>query len=151
MEGVPERSRDGGRISPIRGRVGLVLSLAAIGLSGLLPIRGSGLTALAAASGPSQPTLTIVGTGPGSMSLAWTASTDSRSPLTGYILTATPNDPNITFGPITWTYPPSYTASTVHGLVQTVSYTFSISGTDALGQGPAGTAVGSTPTADCCS
>lgn len=149
MGHVPEDGRGGDRIGPIRGRLGLVLSLAAIGLSALSPIRGSGLTALAAASGPSQPTLTVVGTGRNSVSLVWTASTDSRAPLTGYVLTDVSNPPDFTPA-TTWTFPASYTAYTVHGLAERASYTFSISGVDAVGQGPAGTAVVSIPPSPCC-
>jgi len=150
MQSVAERSRGGNRISLIRARLGLVLTLAAIGISGLSPIRATPLTAQAATSGPSQPTLTIVGTGPGSILLTWTASSDSRAPLTGYVLTDVSNPPDSLSPGTTWTFPTSYASYTVHGLVDGTTYTFSISGVDSIGQGPAGTAVGSTPTTYCC-
>lgn len=92
-----------------------------------------------AASPPSPPVVpaTVPGTpteltatrGPRSAALSWRAPVDNGSPITGYTITANP-------GGLTATVAGTRTRTTIKGLTNGTSYTFTVSATNTVGASP---------------
>ena len=91
-------------------------------------VQGSQPTAPDTMSAP-----TIVSVGNGSVTLSWTAPSDGGSPITGYMVTASP-------GGATATKSSSYTQAIITGLANGTSYTFTVVATNAIGSSSASSA-----------
>jgi hypothetical protein len=87
------------------------------------------------AKAPSAPTGVTAVRGDQSAQVSWAAAAANRSPVTGYTITASPGGATLTVGG-------SATTGTVTGLINGISYTFTVKATNAIGTSPP-----STPTA----
>ena len=67
--------------------------------------------------------------------MSWTAPNDGNSPITSY--TITPSTGSTTLAPTVVTGSPPATHATISGLTNGVSYTFTVTATNAVGTGPA--------------
>ena len=95
---------------------------------------------------PSAPTGVTATAGNGQATVSWTAPSDGNSPITSYTVTpyvgSTAQTPTVING-----NPPA-TSTTVGGLTNGVTYTFTVTATNAVGTGPASAASNAvTPTA----
>ncbi len=89
---------------------------------------------------PGAPTLNTASPGDTQVSLAWTApASDGGSVITGYLATASPGGATCSTS--------GATLCTVTGLTNGISYSFSVTATNAAGNGPASNSLSATPTA----
>jgi len=80
---------------------------------------------------PGAPLNVIATAGDGQASVSWTPpASDGGSPITGYTVTSTPGGISVSAGP-------SATSLTVTGLTNGVTYTFTVTASNAIGTGPA--------------
>jgi hypothetical protein len=99
---------------------------------------------------PAAPTGVTATAADGSALVSWTAPSDGGSPVTGY--TVTPYIGTTAQAATTVTGTPPVTSTTVAGLTNGATYTFTVAATNAVGTGPASTASAPvTPTAGGCS
>ena len=89
----------------------------------------------AAPSAPGAPTGVGAGAGNGSATVSWTAPSGGGSPITGY--TVTPYIAGVAQAPTTVSGSPPATSTTITGLTNGTTYTFTVSATNAIGTGPA--------------
>jgi hypothetical protein len=95
---------------------------------------------------PSAPTGVTATAGNGSAQVSWTAPDDGNSPITSY--TVTPTTGSTTLSPTVITGNPPATGATISGLTNGLSYTFTVTATNAVGTGPASASSNAvTPTA----
>ena len=84
---------------------------------------------------PGAPTGVSATAGNGSASVSWTAPSSGGSAITSY--TVTPYVGSAAQTPVTVSGSPPATSTTVTGLTNGTSYTFTVSATNAVGTGPA--------------
>ncbi len=95
---------------------------------------------------PSAPTGVTATAGNGTAKVSWTAPNDGNSPITSY--SVTPSTGTTTLPPTVITGNPPATNATISGLTNGVTYTFTVTATNAVGTGPASAASNAvTPTA----
>jgi titin len=92
----------------------------------------------AAPTAPGAPTGVSATAGNGSATVAWTAPANGGSPITSYAVT--PYLAGVAQTPTTVTGTPPSTTTTVSGLTNGQSYTFTVTATNAIGPGPASSA-----------
>jgi hypothetical protein len=85
---------------------------------------------LGASSTPGAPTNVTASAGDASAVVSWSPGADNGSPITGYIVTASP-------GGVTRNLGAGATSTTIGGLTNGTAYTFTVRATNALGTGPA--------------
>jgi hypothetical protein len=88
-----------------------------------------------APTAPGAPTAVTATAGNGSASVSWTAPSNGGSPITGY--TVTPYIGSAAQTPVIVTGSPPATSTTVTGLTNGTTYTFTVSATNAIGTGAA--------------
>ena len=91
--------------------------------------------AAGAPTAPSGPTNVVATAGNGAATVTWSAPGDGGSPITSY--TVTPYIGSAAQSPTTVSGSPPATSSTVTGLTNGSSYTFTVTATNAVGTGPA--------------
>ena len=87
---------------------------------------------------PSAPSGVSATAGNGTAHVSWTAPADGNSPITSY--SVTPAAGTATLAPTVITGNPPATNATISGLTNGVTYTFSVTATNAVGTGPASAA-----------
>ncbi|MDX6393162.1 MAG: hypothetical protein QOJ73_4225 [Streptosporangiaceae bacterium] len=121
----------------------------------LFIINKQGTPSMANIVGISQPTTPVVPSAPagvtatagnGGASVSWTAPSSGNSPITSY--SVTPSTGTTTLAPTVISGNPPATNATISGLTNGVTYTFTVTATNAVGAGPASAASNAvTPTA----
>jgi Domain of unknown function (DUF1929)/Fibronectin type III domain/Kelch motif len=84
---------------------------------------------------PSAPTGVTATAGNGTANVSWTAPNNGNSPITSYSIT--PSNGTTTLTPTVITGNPPATSATISGLTNGVTYTFTVTATNAVGTGPA--------------
>jgi hypothetical protein len=84
---------------------------------------------------PSAPTGVTATAGNGTAQVSWTAPNDGNSPITSY--SVTPATGSTTLPPTVITGNPPATSATISGLTNGVTYTFTVTATNAVGTSPA--------------
>lgn len=92
---------------------------------------------------PGPPTLTTVTPGAQQLTVQWTApAQDGNSPITGYVITATPTTG--TASPINTSASASATTTTLTGVTDGVTYTVTLQAVNAVGSSPASNSLSAT-------
>ena len=84
---------------------------------------------------PSAPTAATASAGNGSATVSWTAPSNGGSPITSYMIT--PYNGSTAQPATTITGSPPTTSTTITGLTNGTTYTFTVTATNAIGNGPA--------------
>jgi hypothetical protein len=103
-----------------------------------VPSVSAPLNLSAAPSAPAAPTGVSATATQGSATVSWTAPSPGTSPITSY--TVTPYIGTVAQTPTTITGAPPLTSATITGLTNGVTYTFTVTATNATGSGPASAA-----------
>lgn len=128
------------------------VSVAAVNAAGKGPVttrstrtKASVTKVPAKASTPSAPTVVSVIDSSAFLAIAWTAGSNGGSPITGYVVSATPSSgPAMPCLSIVDPTPTSGGSCTINGLTDGTSYTVSVAAVNAVGTGPAATQTSST-------
>lgn len=75
---------------------------------------------------PAAPTAVVATRGDGTAQVAWTPGAPNRSPITGFVVTASPGGATATAGA-------NATSTSVPGLINGIAYTFTVKATNAIG------------------